>query len=63
VSGDETARASLIRLVSLELADGFALGWKAAVMMELDWMRAKMPYADTLVLRLECERRADDSER
>ena len=26
-------------------------------MTELDLMRPEMPYADTLVLRLECERR------
>lgn len=57
---DETARATLTRRVALaDLADGFVLGWKQAVMIELDSMRAEMPYADTLVLRLECGRRAD----
>ena len=54
---DETAHASLRRRVDLELADRFVLGWKEMVMPELDRMRAEMPYADTLVLRLECERR------
>lgn len=55
---DETAHASLTRRVDLTtMADSFALGWKQMVMIELDRMRAEMPYADTLVLRLECERR------
>jgi hypothetical protein len=59
VSEDETALVTLTRRVDLTtLADGFALGWKAAVMIELDRMRAELPYADTLILRLECERRA-----
>lgn len=58
MSGDETAHASLTRRVDLTaLADGFILGWKELVMLELDQMQADMPYADTLVLRLECERR------
>lgn len=55
---DETARVSLTRIIDLTtLADGFALGWKQAVLLELDKMRAEMPYADTLQLRLVCERR------
>lgn len=57
---DETARASLSRRVDLTtLADSFVLGWKQAVMLELDRMRAEMPYADTLQLTLICERRSD----
>ena len=60
VAEDETAHAELSRRIDLtELADYFALGWKQAVMLELDRMRAEMPYADTLELRLICERRGD----
>lgn len=58
-SEDQTARAELRRLVDLELADSFLLGWKAQVFEELDRMRREMPYADTLELRLTCERRSD----
>ena len=55
---DETAHASLTRRIDLTaMADSFVGGWKEMVMLELDRMRAEMPYADTLVLRLECERR------
>ena len=55
---DPTARAELTyRLDLTEFADYFRLGWKEMVMIELDRMRAEMPYADTLILRLECERR------
>lgn len=58
MTADETARAILTRRVDLTtMADGFILGWKELVMLELDQMRAEMPYADTLILRLECERR------
>ena len=39
------------------LADSFVLGWKQAVLIELDRMRAELPYADTLQLTLICERR------
>ena len=54
---DETAHASLTRVIDLTtLADDFVLGWQAAVIAELDMMRAELPYADTLVLRLECAR-------
>jgi hypothetical protein len=61
VSDDETAHASLSRIIDLTvLADSFRLGWKEMVMIELDQMRREMPYADTLVLRPECERRAAD---
>ena len=57
-SGDPTAHASLSCRVDLTtLADSFVLGWKQMVMLELDRMRAEMPYADTLELRLICERR------
>jgi hypothetical protein len=57
MGGDETAHASLSRRVDLTtLADSFRGGWKQAVLLELDAMRREMPYADTLVLRLECER-------
>lgn len=56
---DGTAHASLTRRIDLTLmADNFVLGWKEAVMIELDRMRREMPYADTLELRLICERRA-----
>jgi hypothetical protein len=55
--GDETAYAVLRSCVDLELADQFVLGWKQMVMLELDRMRAEMPYADTLKLQLTCERR------
>lgn len=58
MSEDETAHASLSRVIDLTtMADGFVLGWKQAVMTELDRMRAEMPYADTLKLTLICERR------
>lgn len=54
---DETAHVSLTRRVDLTtVADSFVLGWKEAVLLELDAMRQEMPYADTLELRLECER-------
>jgi len=58
---DETAHAELRQRIDLTtLADSFVLGWKEAVMIELDRMRAEMPYADTLELRLICERRPAD---
>jgi hypothetical protein len=62
VIGDETARATLTRIIDLTtMADSFVLGWREMIMIELDQMRREMPYADTLILRLECERRpADD---
>jgi hypothetical protein len=57
VTGDETARASLSRCVDLTtMADSFVLGRKEMVMIELEAMRREMPYADTLELRLVCER-------
>ena len=43
--------------IDLEGADLTIIGWKQAVMIELDRMRREMPYADTLELRLICERR------
>ena len=55
---DETAHAELSQRIDLTtLADNFVLGWKQAIMIELDRMRREMPYADTLELRLICERR------
>jgi hypothetical protein len=58
MDGDETAHASLTRRIDLTtMADSFALGWKQAVLIEMDRMRAEMPYADTLELRLICERK------
>ena len=58
MSEDATARASLSRRIDLTaMADNFVLGWKEMVMIELDQMRGEMPYADTLELRLICERR------
>lgn len=60
MSEDETAHASLSRRIDLTtMADNFVLGWKEAVLIELDRMRREMPYADTLELRLICERRAE----
>jgi hypothetical protein len=57
VSDDPTAYASLSRRIDLTtMADSFVLGWKEAVVIELDLMRREMPYADTLELRLACER-------
>lgn len=54
---DETAHASLTRRVDLTvMADSFTGGWKVYVVAELDAMRREMPYADTLDLRLTCER-------
>lgn len=58
MSEDPTAHASLSRRIDLTtMADSFVLGWKQAVMIELDRMRSEMPYADTLQLTLRCERR------
>ena len=54
---DETAHAELRHRIDLEGADLTIIGWKQAVMIELDRMRREMPYADTLELRLICERR------
>jgi hypothetical protein len=57
---DETAHAELRRRIDLTgMADSFVLGWRQAVLLELDRMRAEMPYADMLELRLTCERRPD----
>ncbi len=54
---DESARATLTRRIDLTgMADSFVLGWQQAVVIELERMRAEMPYADTLELRLTCER-------
>lgn len=54
---DETAHASLTNRIDLTtMADNAVIGWKQAVMIELDRMRREMPYADTLELRLICER-------
>lgn len=60
MSEDETAHASLSRRIDLTtMADNAVIGWKEVVMIELDRMRGEMPYADTLALRLECERRPE----
>ena len=60
MSEDDTAHAELRRRVDLTaLADDFIGGWQAMVLAELDSMRGEMPYADTLELRLICERRPD----
>lgn len=59
---DETARVTLLRRIPITgLADNAVIGWKEVVIRELDRMRAEMPYADTLELRLICERTRDDS--
>ena len=58
MSEDPTVHAGLAHRIDLTaMADSFVLGWKQAVMIELDRMRQEMPYADTLELRLICERR------
>lgn len=57
VDEDETGIVTLSCRADLALADSFVLGWKQAVMAELDRMRAEMPYADFLDLRLVCVRR------
>lgn len=60
MSDDETANATLTRRIYLTgEADHFIGGWKELVMLELDRMRAEMPYADSLDLRLTCRRRAE----
>jgi hypothetical protein len=60
MADDETARATLSRRIDLTtMADNTVIGWKQAVLIELDRMRAEMPYADTLELRLVCERRPE----
>jgi hypothetical protein len=56
VDHDETGSTSLTRIVDLNEADEFVLGWKELVMLELDRMRRELRYADQLVLRLECRR-------
>lgn len=57
MSDDGTGRASLTKVVDLTtMADSFVLGWKQAILLELDTMRAEMPYADIAILRLECRR-------
>jgi hypothetical protein len=54
---DATAHASLSCRIDLTtMADSFVLGWKELILIELDLMRREMPYADTLELRLICER-------
>ena len=62
MSRDETARVSVSRHIDLEMADLFRGGWKALVVDELDRMRAEMPYADSVELRLACERRPEARE-
>jgi len=57
VNEDDTAHAELRRVDLTVMADNAVIGWKQAIMVELDRMRAEMPYADTLELRLICERR------
>jgi hypothetical protein len=61
MADDETARATLSRRIDLTtMADSAVIGWREAVMIELDRMRREMPYADTLELRLVCEREQGD---
>lgn len=55
---DETAHVSIQRVLYLDEIDQARIGWKEAVLLELDRMRAEMPYADMLWLRLTSERRA-----
>lgn len=58
MSEDPTAHAELRHRIDLTtMADNAVIGWKQAVVIELDRMRREMPYADTLELRLICERR------
>lgn len=57
MSEDQTAHAELRHRIDLTtMADNAVIGWKQAAMIELDRMRREMPYADTLELRLICER-------
>lgn len=56
--GDVPGIVSLTRRIDLMTPSvNFARGTEQAVLYVLNQMRAQMPYADTLVLRLECTRR------
>ena len=55
---EDTAYAQLINRLSLDMIDTMVVGWKQVVLRELDKMRREMPYADTIEIRLICERRA-----
>jgi len=39
------------------MIDTAVAGWKYIILHEIDKMRAQMPYADTIEIRLICERR------
>lgn len=54
---EETAYAQLVNRLGLEILDSAVVGWKEVVLYELDKMRREMPYADTIEIRLICERR------
>lgn len=53
---DPKAHVSLSHRIELEQADAFRLGWEKMVVYELRRMRRELPYADSLVLRLETTR-------
>jgi len=54
---EETAYAQLINRISLEMIDTMVVGWQQVILYEIDKMRREMPYADTIEIRLICERR------
>jgi hypothetical protein len=56
---DPSAQVNIRRWIDLETADQFVLGWKQLVLMEIDRLRAVMPYADSLEITLTCRRRSD----
>ncbi len=54
---EETAYAQLVNRIPLVMIDTAVAGWKYIILHEIDKMRAQMPYADTIEIRLICERR------
>ncbi len=54
---EETAYAPLVKRIPLDVIDMAVVGWKQVILHELDIMRAQMPYADTIEIRLIAERR------
>ena len=54
---EETAYAQLINRIPLEMIDTMVVGWQQVILHEIDKMRREMPYADTIEIRLICERR------
>ena len=54
---EDTAYAQMINRLPLDMLDSTVAGWKPVIIREIDKMRAEMPYADTIEIRLICERR------